>query len=344
MKCIFYLGKISLILFITNSAFADNVSDARLDCYKGNNIISREFQSASLNASISATDSVVFNENALSWTLASDLQSAIFSKYSDWTKDDFVNFFSDYTNSDEFESAWNFLSFVGNQKIDESKISSTDALGLLQNQLDTMLLDGTLRGQAFPCEGLDFTNRVLAHLDLSNCTGLTGEQLASTESISNTDIPPVDFTGIDISKTQFSNIGGFSNVTGLTWEQVSSALPLSWMQLPALDLTGVDLSKKSLYGLSLVNCTGLSPQQVLSAANLTWASLPTLDFAGIDFTGKDLSGVDFSMCTGLTDTQLSAASSIDYITLSQQQYDTLKSTLPEGIYIYVGDKEIVVKH
>ena len=106
----------------------------------------------------------------------------------------------------------------------------------------------------------------------------------------------------------------------------------------------MDLSKKSLYGLSLVNCTGLSPQQVLSAANLTWATLPTLDFAGIDFTGKDLSGVDFSMCTGLTGTQLSAASSIDYITLSQQQYDALKGTLPEGIYIYVGDKEIVVKH
>lgn len=50
------------------------------------------------------------------------------------------------------------------------------------------------------------------------------------------------------------------------------------------------------------------------------------------------------MCTGLTGTQLSAVSSIDYITLSQQQYDTLKNTLPEGIYIYVGDKEIVVKH
>lgn len=151
----------------------------RLDTYKANKLISNEVNVATINSvSSESAGVVVFSPDILSWKSYSNAASAALGKYMDWTREDFEAFFADSTNEADFEDAWNVLSQFGNDHIQSASISNTDAIRLLQSELDALLDGSTGRFYGFtmpefPCEGLDFSGKDLYGIDLSKWKDMT---------------------------------------------------------------------------------------------------------------------------------------------------------------------------
>ena len=311
------------VTIIANFGFAD-VSSDRLDAYKANKLIPNEVQIATINSvSTDATGVAVFSPDALSWKSYSNASSAALGKFMDWTREDFEAFFADPANEAGFEDAWKFLSQTGNDHLQGAAISDEDSLIVLQSQLDSLISSGDLSGKAFPCEGLDFTGRDLEYVNLSNCTGLTGEQLISASSLRYSTIPPVDFSGVDLTGKVLIGINGFHLVTGLTGEQLASAAYIWCLNLPAVDFTGVDLTGKNLSVIDFSKCTGLTAQQLLSGSSIYGSTLPAIDFSGVDLSGLDINSVDFSRCTGLTWDQITSASVYNAVALPSLDFSDI---------------------
>ena len=217
------------VTFIMNFGFAD-VSTDRVDTYKANKLIPNEVQIATINSVSSDSIGIaVFSPDVLSWKSYSNVASAALGKYMDWTKEDFEAFFADPANEADFEDAWNFLSQTGNDHLQGAAISNTDAIQLLQSELDA-LLDGSpgrfygFTMPVFPCEGLDFSGKDLYGIDLSKCKDMTAEQLFSSSSFEWSILPDIDFSDTIIPGHHVLFYVDFTKCTGLfTWEQLSSA-------------------------------------------------------------------------------------------------------------------------
>ena len=216
----------------------------------------------------------------------------------DWTKADFQKFFLDSANKESFDEARYFLSQVGNDHLEGATIADADALGILQFQINN-----SIKGEYFPCEGLDFTGKDLSYCDMSKFTGLTAEQLLSAYRFDYTILPNIDFANMDISGKNFYYVD-MSKCTGLTGEQVLSAGVIIGAMLPEVDFSNQNLKGKNISYMDLSSCTGLSADQLLSAYNITYTKLPAIDLTGASFVGKNIVGVDFRNCTGLTAAQL----------------------------------------
>ena len=212
--------KLKLILLIVpcvclTNAFAD-VSEDRLNTYKGNKLIPQEVEIATMNSVASESAGVaVFNPSDLSWRSYNNAQSAVLGKYMDWIREDFEAFFADSANKAGFADAWNFLSQVGNKHVAGTAISSDDSMEVLQTQFDNMYTNGTLSGTAFPCEGIDFSGKYICDLDLSNFTGV---------------LPKIDLSGINLSGKYLSGVD-FSQCVRLTGTQLASAADISNIKL-----------------------------------------------------------------------------------------------------------------
>ena len=218
-------------LYPQGLAVAD-VSSDRVDTYKSNKLLPSEVQIATVNSVASNTAGVaVFSPNILSWNSYSNTMSAAMGKFMDWTRADFETFFADSANAPDFEEAWNALSQFGNDHVQGAVISDEDALALLQNQFNTLVKQYVFSSAlfpVFPCEGLDFTGLMLSNIDFSNCSGITGEQLASTLSFGAAVLPAVDFTGVDLTSKSLLDVD-FSQCTGLTGEQIAKAWNLNYI-------------------------------------------------------------------------------------------------------------------
>ena len=76
----------------------------------------------------------------------------------------------------------------------------------------------------FLCEGLDFTNLYLEVIDFRNCTGaIQKHNWPPQEVFLHVYLIQVDFTGVDLSNADFTQLNIPANRTGLTWKQVKSA-------------------------------------------------------------------------------------------------------------------------
>lgn len=222
------LGALSTFI-LPNLSFAD-VSSERLDTYKANKLIPNEVNVATINSvSSESAGVVVFSPDILSWKSYSNAASAALGKYMDWTREDFEAFFADSTNEAEFEDAWNALSQFGNGHVHGTAISNTDAIQLLQSELDA-LLDGSpgrfygFTMPVFPCEGLDFSGKDLYGIDLSKCKDMTAEQLFSSSSFEWSILPDINFSDTIIPGHHVLFYVDFTKCTGLsTWEQLSPA-------------------------------------------------------------------------------------------------------------------------
>ena len=296
------------VTIIANFGFAD-VSSDRLDTYKANKLIPNEVQIATINSvSTDATGVAVFSPDALSWKSYSNASSAALGKFMDWTREDFEAFFADSANEAEFEDAWNALSQFGNDHVQEAAISDEDALSVLQAQFDSLISSYKLSGDAFPCEGLDFTGRTLMHMDLRNCTGITGEQIASASLVGDVKLPAVDFTGVDLTGKGFRQVD-FSICTGLTAQQLLSVYTLQEAKIPAIDFSGADFSGGvDITGVDFSHCTGITVDQITSASGgYSQVILPSLDLSDVSLAGKNINDINFSNCTGLTWDQITSA-------------------------------------
>lgn len=306
------MGEVVLVLIsVSNAAFAD-ASSERLDAYKGNKLIPHEVNIATINsASSEHSDVAVFTPSVLSWKSYSNMQDAVFSKFMDWTKEDFEEFFKGYTNDtyEKYVDAWNFLSQTGNDHLQGAVISDEDAIAVLQAQLEKLLKENSIDNTPFPCEGLDFSGLNLFHCNLENFTGMTAEQLFSAAYIRLATLPAIDFTGADFGGKDLYGVD-MSRCTGITAEQLLAARDISDTTLPSVDFAGANLRGLNLYMVDLSKCTNLTASQLLSAANITGTTLPAIDFTGADLSGRYLGSIDFSLCTGLTGKQLAAAYSI----------------------------------
>ena len=307
-----HMGEVVLLLIsVSNAAFADTSSE-RLAAYKGNKLIPHEVNITTINsASSEHSDVAVFTPSVLSWKSYSNMQDAAFSKFMDWTKEDFEEFFKGYTwnTYEKYVDAWNFLSQTGNDHLQGAVISDEDAIAVLQAQLEKLLNEDSIDGRPFPCEGLDFSGLDLLSCQLENFTGMTAEQLFSAARIGWSTLPAIDFTGVDFGGKDLYEID-MSRCTGITAEQLLAANDICGITLPSVDFAGANLSGLRLNGVDFSKCTNLTASQLLSAADINGTSLPAIDFTGADLSGKSLSGIDFSLCTGLTGKQLAAASSI----------------------------------
>lgn len=120
----------------------------------------------------------------------------------DWTREDFEAFFADSANEAGFEEVWNALSQFGNDHIQGAGISDEDAMNILQSEFNSLVSQLNYQYStfpAFPCEGISFDKLSLYNIDFSRCTGITGEQLASTAALAMCQFNPVDFAGIDLT-------------------------------------------------------------------------------------------------------------------------------------------------
>ena len=335
-------SKSKLILLIVpcvclTNAFAD-VSEDRLNTYKGNKLIPQEVEIATINSVASESAGVaVFNPSDLSWRSYNNAQSAVLSKYMDWTKSDFQKFFADSSNKEYFKEARDFLSQVGNNHLDGATIADADALGILQSQLNS-----NIKGEYFPCEGLDFTGKDLTYWDLSKFSGLTAAQLLSAYRYDYTILPNIDFSNTDITGKNFYYVD-MSKCTGLTGEQVLSAGIIIGAQLPSVDFSGTTFSGKNISYTDLSSCTGLTASQIFSAYNFTYTKLPSIDLSGTSFVGKNIAGVDFTNCTGLTASQLKSASSgYSSCNITSTQYEAIRNELSSGSSIFVDGVKTTV--
>ena len=332
------MGEVILVLIsVSNAAFAD-ASSERLAAYKGNKLIPHEVNIATINsASSEHSDVAVFTPSVLSWKSYSNMQNAAFSKFMDWTKEDFEEFFKGYTNDtyEKYVDAWNFLSQTGNDHLQGAVISDEDAIAVLQAQLEKLVSERSIDSTPFPCEGLDFSGLVLSNCKLENFTGMTADQLFSAISIRHATLPAIDFTGVDFRDRDLQGVN-FSKCTNLTADQLLSAAHINGTTLPSVNFAGAKLNGLNLDGVDFSKCTNLTAAQLLEATNLTNVKLPAIDFSDVDLTGKRLYGVDFTKCTGLTGTQLSNARGISEIWLTSEQYESMKTNLPSGTYIHVN--------
>lgn len=230
----------------------------------------------------------------------------------DWTREDFEAFFADPANEAGFEDAWNALSQFGNDHVQGAAISDEDALSVLQDEFNALIDQfnhAYTISPAFPCEGISFDGLSQHYIDFRDCTGITGQQLASTDGLFYCTIKPVDFSGADLSNSYFLGIY-LSNCTGITADQLSSMSSFSECILPAMDLSTADFSGKNLSGVDFSKCTGLTGTQLATASDLYACTLPDVDFTGVVLSGIRVTGVDFSKCTNLTASQLLSASSL----------------------------------
>ena len=299
------------LISVSNAAFAD-ASSERLDAYKGNKLLPPEINIATINsASSEHSDVAVFTPSVLSWESYSNMQDAVFSKFMDWTKEDFEEFFKGYTYNtyEKYVDAWNFLSQTGNDHLQGAVISDEDAIAVLQAQLEKLLNEDSIDYTPFPCEGLDFSGLSLVYAQLDNFTGMTAEQLFSAAHLQYASLPAIDFTGVDFGGKFLTGVD-LSKCTGLTASQLLSASDIRSTLLPAIDFTGADLSGKDLESIDFSRCTGLTGKQLAAAPYIQHTKLPAIDFTGADLSGKSLTGVDFSKCTGLSASQVLASASL----------------------------------
>lgn len=271
-------GVLLALISVSNAAFAD-ASSERLDAYKGNKLLSPEVNIATINSASSEHSYVaVFTPSVLSWKSYSNMQDAAFSKFMDWTKEDFETFFADSANAPDFEEAWNALSQFGNDHVQGAVISDEDALAVLQAQLNRLCNNGTLSGKSFPCEGLDFSGLFCDSMDLSKCTGLSAEQFFSMPSKEYCTLPAIDFTNTNFAQAGQLRGVDLSKCTGLTANQLFSTSGIVECILPAIDFTGVSFAGKDLYGVDFSKCSGISSEQLKEAANITYIRLTQEQF------------------------------------------------------------------
>ena len=328
---------IALSVLFVNVALADANSDARIQAYKANKLIP---QNVVLPTSTGAADSdevVVFNKSALSWKSDNALSASyapLLEKYGDMTIDELraamgpAGMFDDNIYewvedgwlqgaTEEQQEIREYLSAVGNNKLQSDLITSGEAMAYLQEQFDSMLAivtdsDGERRFYGFPCEGLDFTDRLLYDADLSKCTGITGEQIASAGSLGFAILPAITFTGNESFAGKNLEGVDFSQCTGITAAQIMSASSIMGAGLPALTFTGNEsFAGIDLFATNLSLCSGITATQIMSASDIAHAKLPAITFTGNEpFAGKDLSETDFSRCTGITGEQIISAGNL----------------------------------
>ena len=191
------------VLFV-NVALADANSDARIQAYKANKLIP---QNVVLSTSTGAADSdevVVFNKGTLSWKSDNALSvsyAPLLEKYGDMTIDELRTAMGpsgtyDPNAGEWAENGWlreitpeqqeirEYLSLIANNKLQSDKLTSSEALSYLQEQFDLFVnhKDCATMG-AFPCEGLNFSNRTLANVDMSSWKGVTAEQILSSSDL-----------------------------------------------------------------------------------------------------------------------------------------------------------------
>lgn len=255
------LGQLSLIAFCgANAVFAD-VSEDRIETYKNNKLIPQEVNISTVNSVSSESIPVaVFIQELLSWKPYSDAQHAAFSKYMDWSKEDFEAFLADSANASEIEEVWNALSQIGNNHLQGASISNEDAMNIL-----------TIFACAFNTvdfTGVDLSNASFIQIIIpANSTGLTWDQIKSAKCMSDFTLPNMDLSNADFAGQNLNGLD-FSNCHGMTWTQLNSAANITDITLPKLDLTSVDLTGKNLYRVNFMNCTGLSKEQLKQASNV----------------------------------------------------------------------------
>ena len=279
------------ILFI-NSAIADSTTDARIQAYKANKLIP---QNVVLPTSTGAADSdevVVFNKSALSWKSDNALSASyapLLEKYGDMTIDELrtamgpsgtFNFADGWVEtgwltavSPEQQELREYLSLVANNKLQADNLTQLEARTYLQEQFDAIinLRENIGEGSfgAFPCEGIDFSNKNLNYADLSLCTGITGEQITSSE-FTGAKLPTITFTGNESFQNKDITETDLSKCTGVTAEQIMSTTRFTGAKLPAITFTGNEsFTGRDLYYVDISQCTGITAEQISTVSDIT---------------------------------------------------------------------------
>ena len=243
------------VLFV-NAALADATSDARIQAYKANKLIPENVVLPTSTGAANSDEVVVFNKSALSWKSDNALSASyapLLEKYGDMTIDELHTAMGPSGTYDPnawewAENGWlreitpeqqeirEYLSLVANNKLQSDTITSSEARSYLQEQFDAIAImnmnNGAALCGAFPCEGLSFSN-IIGYLDLSQCTGITAEQILSAKSLEETILPAITFTGNE-SFLGVKLEGTFlDKCTGITAIQIGSAKKVDYMKITA---------------------------------------------------------------------------------------------------------------
>lgn len=314
-----------LSLLCINAAFADSSSD-RLAAYKANKLIPQDVYIAASNQSdAEVAIDAVFTPIQLTWATADNAKflnlKAKFSAMSLSELEDFVWLDSMWEPTENAKEMAEYLHAIQTGAI------ISDINGLTPEKAKELKMEafkefyGTLKAVGtipFAFDGTeDFSGIEISGTHLTQCTGITGAQIASCAKLSNVTLPAIAFTGEeDFNGKTFYGVD-FSKCTGLTSNQIASGGDIRYANLPAISFNGTeDFSGKALTGVDFSKCTELTANQFLSGSDLSRVTLPAITFSGLeDFAGKTLSYVDFTRCTGITAEQLLSSQSITYAKL-----------------------------
>ena len=351
---------------LINSAFADATSDARIQAYKANRLLSQEIVLPTSTGAVDADEVVVFSSSKLSWSHSSALQvalSALADKYNGWTLADFRSVFGEepgwfdgpsgyawpetQEDKDRINEMRKYLSLIGNGELTSPDITAAEALAYLQEQFNAIYeADAFGWYGEFPCKGLDFSGIYYGGLRLGDCKDVSFAQLkqlsdnyAMPDKLpvipldANTDLSQLNLERCDLSK--------WSN---LTYDILATASDLTGVYLPEMTLKGTeDLSILTNKGLTnLARLSNVSSEQVMSLPTLENIGLPSVAFTGNeDFSGKSLAGATLFNCTGITAQQISQVSSVTDMSLSYAQYEAWLPVLREkfrGQVVYIPEE------
>ena len=222
-------AKLLLPLLLINSAFADSTSDARIQAYKANKLLSSEIVLPTTTNAEDSQEVVFFNSSGLIWNkdtagVAKQVISA--GIYGDWSATDFQSAFDAYgdygfegcygweqypnywlTPDEEVDKHRDMLNKIANGEITLPNITAQEAANILQKQIEDIGIAYmsscgccSFSYGNFNMNGLTLTGELVPYADVSGCTAVG-----------------TDFTGINnldlIKISQFKDIEGMK-ITG----------------------------------------------------------------------------------------------------------------------------------
>ena len=334
---------ITLSLLFVNTAFADSSVD-RLAAYKANKLVPAN---VSIKVGREKNSEATFITFQRTWATAEYGNLAnLVNTFAEWNLEDFQNYDWLQHGTTMNEAYFNYMTKVETGEIipECSGLTKDLAMDLKMGAFSPEQIDYgaprynlvtcTTPPPAFEFSGNEQLCKYLERLDsadLSNCTGLTLEQLYDV-GISNTPLPPIQVKGTEDFSRLSMEYMDLTRLKGLTVEQI---LQFKKAWIPGSGFEDVQLNGSedfSHFGLTgdISGWKGITKGQclqALSTGNVSNSKWPTVTFEGTeDFSKANLQYINFNLGSfkGITAEQFTSSASLYRTTLPEIDFTGVK--------------------
>jgi len=320
------------------------VSVERLKAYKANRLIP---DSITLKVGKEKNSEATFITSQRTWASAESGNLAnLANAFAGWDLEDFQNYDWLQNGTSMNEAYFNYMTKVETGEIvpECSELTKNLAMGLKMEAFSPEqinygppmyhLVTCTTPPPAFEFSGNEQFGKYLTEMgsaDLSNCSGLTLEQLYDV-SISNTPLPTIQVKGTeDFSRLSMEDM----DLTQLKGLKVEQLLQFKKARIPGSGFENVQLNGSedfSHFGLTgdISGWKGITKDQclqALSTGNVHDSKWPTLTFDGTEDFSKakfDYMNMSYFKFNGITAEQFALSASLNHTTLPEVDFAGVK--------------------